>query len=53
MNRLVALNILLYVAALLLFLEGLGIAALICFVVAALLSLGLSGGKIDSFDLFD
>jgi hypothetical protein len=52
MPWLIALNVALYLGAAVLFFTGYGILALICFIVAALLSLGLSGGKIDAFDIF-
>ncbi len=53
MPWLIALNSVLYIAAIVLFFAGYGILALICFVVAALLSLVLSGGSFNPFELFD
>lgn len=53
MPWLIALNIVLYIAAVVLYFTGYGILALICVVVAALLSLILSGGKFNPFELFD
>lgn len=43
MGWLIALNVALYVSSIILFITGYGIFALICFIVAALLSLILSG----------
>lgn len=52
MPWLISLNVALYLGTIALYFTGYGILALICFIVAALLSLGLSGGKIDAFDIF-
>jgi hypothetical protein len=49
----VILNIIMYIGAAVLFFTGYGIWALICFILAALLSLVLSGGKFNPFELFD
>lgn len=53
MSWLIALNSVLYIAAVVLFVAGYGILALICFVIAALLTLGLSGGKFNPFEFLD
>lgn len=52
MPWLIALNVLLYIASIYLFFAVGIVPAAICFFVAALLSWILSGGKIDSFDIF-
>lgn len=52
MPWLIALNILLYAASIYFFIFVDMIPAAICFLIAALLTLFLSGGKIDAFDIF-
>jgi hypothetical protein len=52
MPWLIALNVLLYAASIYLFFAVGMVPAAICFLVAALLSLFLSGGKFDAFDIF-
>lgn len=49
----VILNIIMYLGAAVLFFAGYGIWALILFLLAALLSLVLSGGKFNPFELLD
>lgn len=53
MILLVILNIIMYVGAAFLFFTGQGIWALILFLLAGLLSLILSGGTFNPFELFD
>lgn len=50
MPWLIALNVMLYLGAIYLFFTGLLIWAAICFLLAALLSLVLSGGAINLLD---
>lgn len=52
MPWLIALNVLLYAVSIYLFFAVGLVPAAICFLIAALLSLFLSGGKIDAFDIF-
>lgn len=52
MPWLIALNVLLYVATFYLWLSVGLLPAVICLIVAGLLSLVLSGGKFNPFDLF-
>jgi hypothetical protein len=42
-----------YIGAAVLFFAGYGILAAICFILAALLSLVISGGKFNPFELLD
>jgi hypothetical protein len=49
----ILINVLMYIGAVVLFFGGYGIWALILFILAALLSLILSGGKFNPFELFD
>lgn len=54
MKWLTALDVALSIGAVVLFFTGFGVLALICIILAALLSLILSGGKFDLlFDIFD
>lgn len=50
MPWLIALNVIMYIGAIVLFFLGYGIWAAICFLVAALLSLVLSGGAVNLLD---
>lgn len=52
MGWLIALNVILYLGSIYLFFFVNIVPAAICFLFAALLSLALSGGKIDAFDIF-
>jgi hypothetical protein len=53
MAWLVALDSLLWIAAVVLFFAGYGWFALICAILAAILLLVISGGKSDLSDIFD
>lgn len=53
MPWLIALNVLMYLGSIYLFINVGLVWAAICFLLAALLSLVLSGGKINPFELFD
>jgi hypothetical protein len=51
MPWLIALNVIMYIGSGVLYFTGYGILAVICFVLAALLSLTLSGGKFNPFEM--